>query len=79
MCFIGYPTGYKGWKFYNPNTQRYLICERAEFDERVLPGLAKYKASSPVNLTPPNSSPVLPTASPDKVLAFLVHQVNGGY
>ena len=51
--FVGYQSGYKGWKFYNPTTQKYIICERAEFDERVFPGLAKYKATSPVNLTPP--------------------------
>ncbi len=61
--FVGYPSGYKGWKFYNPTTQKYIICERAEFDERVFPGLAKYKATSPVNLTPP-SSIVTPTLDP---------------
>lgn len=32
--FIGYPTGYKGWKFYNPITRQVIISERAEFDER---------------------------------------------
>ena len=32
--FIGYPPGYKGWKFYNPVTKRIIISERAEFDER---------------------------------------------
>jgi transposase InsO family protein len=32
--FIGYPEGYKGWKFYNPETQKVIICERADFDER---------------------------------------------
>ena len=61
--FVGYPSGYKGWKFYNPTTQKYIICERAEFDEHVFPGLAKYKATSPVNLTPPNSV-VAPTLDP---------------
>jgi hypothetical protein len=39
--FVGYLTGYKGWKFYNPNTQKYIISEHAEFDEHVFPGLAK--------------------------------------
>ena len=53
--FVGYPSGYKGWTFYNPSTQKYIICEHAEFDECVFPGLAKYKATSPVNLTSPNS------------------------
>ena len=32
--FIGYPQGYKGWKFYNPDTKKVLISERADFDER---------------------------------------------
>ena len=31
--FIGYPEGYKGWKFYNPDTKKMVISERAEFDE----------------------------------------------
>ena len=33
-AFIGYPAGYKGWKFYNPVTKKVIISERAEFDER---------------------------------------------
>ena len=32
--FIGYPSGYKGWKFYNPETEKVIISERADFDER---------------------------------------------
>jgi transposase InsO family protein len=32
--FIGYPEGYKGWRFYNPITKKVIISERAEFDER---------------------------------------------
>ena len=32
--FIGYPDGYKGWKFYNPQTKKVIISERADFDER---------------------------------------------
>ena len=32
--FIGYPDGYKGWKFYNPTTKHTVISERADFDER---------------------------------------------
>ena len=31
--FIGYPQGYKGWKFYNPATKKVIISERADFDE----------------------------------------------
>ena len=38
--FIGYPTGYKGWLFYNPTTRQTRICERAEFDERYFPCLS---------------------------------------
>ena len=32
--FIGYPDGYKGWKFYNPTTKHTIISERADFNER---------------------------------------------
>src|SRR6266498_4167522 len=66
--FMGYPSGYKGWLFYNPNTQKYVISERAEFDERVFPGLSKYKATSPADLTPPNSLPLQPIAAPEPLL-----------
>ena len=31
--FLGYPQGYKGWKFYNPVTKKLVISERADFDE----------------------------------------------
>ena len=31
--FIGYPDGYKGWKFYNLTTKHTIISERADFDE----------------------------------------------
>ena len=37
--FIGYPDGYKGWKFYNPITKCAVISECAEFDEWYFPGL----------------------------------------
>jgi len=37
--FIGYPIGYKGWKFYILSTKRTVISERADFDERYFPGL----------------------------------------
>ena len=33
--FLGYPDGYKGWKFYNPSTWCTIISERAEFDEEL--------------------------------------------
>jgi hypothetical protein len=66
--FLGYPSGYKGWLFYNPNTQKYIISKQAEFDERVFPGLSKYKALSPVDLTPPGSAPLLLETVPNTVL-----------
>jgi len=55
--FIGYPAGYKGWKFYNPTTKKTIICERAEFDERSF--LLK-----PSN---PPLPPLLPNTQPDPV------------
>ena len=33
--FIGYPNGYKAWKFYNLETKRTVISERADFDEHL--------------------------------------------
>ncbi|KAF7768485.1 hypothetical protein Agabi119p4_7728 [Agaricus bisporus var. burnettii] len=39
--FIGYPAGYKGWKFYNPVTKQTVISERADFDERYFLGTSK--------------------------------------
>jgi hypothetical protein len=66
--FVGYPTGYKGWQFYNPSTKKFIISERAEFDERVFPGLAKYTPTSPVDLTAPDVVPPLPTTTPDPLL-----------
>jgi transposase InsO family protein len=50
--FIGYPIGYKGWKFYIPSTKRTIISERADFDERFFPGLKK------------NFIPAMPKANP---------------
>ena len=31
--FIGYPQGYKAWKFYSPRSKKVFISERADFDE----------------------------------------------
>ncbi|KAF9219316.1 hypothetical protein BS17DRAFT_682449, partial [Gyrodon lividus] len=50
--FIGYPPGYKGWKFYNPTTKRTIICEHADFDERYFLASGKH----------PNDSGALPPA-----------------
>ena len=37
--FVGYSAGYKGWQFYNPASRRFIILEKAEFDERYFPGI----------------------------------------
>src|SRR6201999_2447425 len=51
--FIGYPDGYKGWKFWDPVSKRTIISERAEFDEFSFP-LSKKPLTSPP--TEPGSS-----------------------
>ena len=61
--FIGYSSGYKGYKFYNPKTKKTIISECAEFDEREFPGLSGIKASTKVDLTVPGQQP-LPESSP---------------
>ena len=37
--FIGYPSGVKGWKFWNPVTKKCVISNDAEFDKQNLPRL----------------------------------------
>src|SRR5258707_11453216 len=37
LVFLGYPTGYKGWKFWDLTSKHSIICERADFDERYFP------------------------------------------
>jgi len=66
--FVGYPSGYKGWKFYNPSTKKYIISEQAEFDEHVFPGLSKYTATSPVDFTTPDTVPLLSDTTQDLLL-----------
>src|SRR6201746_2156918 len=63
--FIGYPQGYKGWKFYNPTTKKTVIAERADFDERYFP-LSKRPSSPSIPLPSPveNTPAVLPTTAP---------------
>src|ERR1700742_321134 len=55
--FIGYPDGYKGWKFWDPVSKRTIISERAEFDELSFP-LSKQPLTLPP--TEPSSSHSLP-------------------
>src|SRR5258707_3474177 len=45
LVFLGYPTGYKGWKFWDLTSKRSIICERADFDERYFPAR---KDASPI-------------------------------
>jgi hypothetical protein len=66
--FVGYPSGYKGWKFYDPTTKNYIISERAEFDKHIFPGLGKYSPTSPVDLTAPESLAPLPDTTPALLL-----------
>src|ERR1700742_2036699 len=53
--FIGYPDGYKGWKFYNPTTKKVVISERADFDERYM-YYNKSLSIPPTNTTNPEPS-----------------------
>ena len=58
--FIGYPQGYKGWKFYNPQNKQVVISERADFDERFF---LLQKHSVP-QLPPPRLSSLLESPCP---------------
>src|SRR6266702_3363115 len=55
--FIGYPQGYKGWKFYNPVTKKVVISERADFDERFF----MLQRHSVPHLPPPRPNSLLET------------------
>ena len=50
--FIGYPSEYKGWLFYNPDTKKTIISNNAEFDERLFPGLSQQSSSIPSSTLP---------------------------
>ena len=58
--FIGYPSGYKGWKFYNPQTKKVVISETAVFDERYF----LHKKDSSPSFKPGDLSEPLPTPPP---------------
>jgi hypothetical protein len=38
--FVGYAVQHKGWEFFNPITKKFILSDRADFDERVFPGLS---------------------------------------
>jgi len=58
--FLGYPEGYKGWKFYNPTSKRTLISERADFDEMYFPMSKRL----PLPSQPPPTAPAVVAPSP---------------
>ena len=45
--FVGYPTEYKGWEFYNPETKKFLYSNAVQFDERYCPGLSLQHIPNP--------------------------------
>jgi hypothetical protein len=53
--FVGYPPEYKGWEFWNPATRKFVLSDRADFDERVCPGNHTYLPDFPPI---PHPSPV---------------------
>ena len=57
--FIGYPDGYKAWKFYNPVTKKVVISERADFDERFF----MYQKLSTPQISVPRLESLLETPS----------------
>ena len=44
--FLGYPSNFKGWLFWNPITRKEIISDSAQFDERAFPGTSR----TPVDL-----------------------------
>ena len=65
--FIGYPSNYKAWLFWNPATKKTVISNSAEFDERYFPG----NSTNPINWPVDVPSTDLPQPQP------LVEQVGG--
>ena len=58
--FIGYPLRYKGWKFYNPETKKVIICERADFDERYTYWGELMKSGTPSTDSEPELKSLIP-------------------
>ena len=58
--FIGYPQGYKAWKFYSPGSKKVFISERADFDEHFF---INQKHSTP-QLPPPHPNSLLEPSPP---------------
>ena len=68
--FIGYPQGYKGWKFYNPTMKKVVISERADFDKKYFPMSKHFTSpsfappSAEVESTPSTPPALVPRPSP---------------
>ena len=50
--FLGYPEGYKGWKFYSPTSKHTQISKRADFSKRYFP----MSKRSPLPSQPPHTA-----------------------
>ena len=70
--FVGYPAQYKGWEFYNPSTRRFVLSDRADFDERVCPGISGY---TPNQVTFPSTPPAPPASNTEPVGDLVVPDV----
>ena len=57
--FVGYPSQFKGWEFYNPVTKKFVLSDRADFDERTCPGLSGFIPGQSV--FPPSSPSSAPS------------------
>ena len=54
--FIGYPSNYKAWVFWNPVSKKEIVSNSAEFDERYFHG----NSSKPIDWKVPELSPEAP-------------------
>ena len=54
--FIGYPTQYKAWLFWNPVTKKEVLSNTAEFDERYFPGLKNWSFVPAYCFVPPTTN-----------------------
>ena len=65
--FVGYPTDYKGWRFYNPATRKEIISDSAVFHESIFPfwkpGLSAIDRSTDLSLPAKTIAPA-PSAVP---------------
>src|ERR1700754_1380097 len=59
--FVGYPSQYKGWEFFSPSTKKFMLSDRADFDERVFPGLTTVLPDPPLFPSFSISTPSLDT------------------